>query len=97
MGVETTSFSILPSTPPEVRAEGALSVVEWPAERRLGLADELQIQLLLRVPPAQRIRAMLAQQEILLSIWRARLRRAHPGLSDLALCQMMFERLSQNG
>ena len=93
VGLEQDPSSVVP----EVRAEGALFVVEWPAERRLDPGDELQIQLLLRVPPAQRIRAMLVQQDILLNTWRARLRRAYPGLSDLALCQVMFERLSQNG
>ena len=66
-------------------------------ERHLGSADEFQIQLLLRVSPAQRIRTMLAQQDVLLGTWRERLRRAHPELSDLALYQVMFERLSQNG
>jgi DNA-binding MarR family transcriptional regulator len=87
-----------PSSPlPEVRAEGTQFVVEWPAERRLGLPDELQVRLLLRVLPAQRIRAMLAQQDILLNTWHERLRRAHPELSDLALCRMVFERLAQNG
>lgn len=82
---------------PEVRVEGKRFVVNWPVERRLSPADELEIQLLLRVPPAQRIRTMLAQQDTLLDFWRERLRRAHPGLSDLALCQTMFERLAQNG
>ena len=86
-----------PSPPlPEVRAEGAHFVIEWPEERRLGPTDELQIRLLLRVPPVERIRAMLVQQDILLNTWRARLRRAHPELSDLALCRMVFERLSGN-
>ena len=93
MGIEKNPYSALP----EVRVEGTLFVVEWPAERRLDSGDEFQIQLLLRVPPAQRIRAMLVQQDILLSTWGTRLRRAHPGLSDLALCQVMFERLAQNG
>lgn len=93
VGIEKNPSSALP----EVRAEGTLFVVEWPAERRLDSGDEFQIQLLLRVPPAQRIRAMLVQQDILLSTWGARLRQAHPGLSDLALCQVMFERLAQNG
>ena len=87
-----------PSSPlPEVRAEGTEFVVEWPTGRQLGPADELQIQLLLRVPPAQRIRTMLDMQDALLTTWRERLRRTHPDLSDLALCWMMFERLARNG
>lgn len=65
--------------------------------RRLGPADELQIRLLLRVSPAQRIQNLLDLQDILLETWRQRLRRAHPELSDLQLCQLMFERLKQNG
>lgn len=65
--------------------------------RRLGPADELQIRLLLRVSPAQRIQNLLDLQAILLETWRQRLRKAHPELSDLQLCQMMFERLEQNG
>jgi hypothetical protein len=69
---------------------------EWQLGR-LGLADELQIRLLLRVSPAQRIQNLLDLQDILLETWRQRLRRAHPDLSDLQLCQMMFERLKQNG
>jgi len=85
------SFSL-----PVVRAEGTAFVVEWPVERRLGPADELQIRLSLQVPPVQRIRSILAQQDTLLSIWSERLRRAHPEMSDLARCRMMFERLAQN-
>ncbi|HET89938.1 MAG TPA: winged helix-turn-helix transcriptional regulator [Chloroflexi bacterium] len=91
--IEKTS----PASLPEVETDGTRFVINWPVERRGGLADELQTQLILRVAPAQRIRAMLVQQDTLLSVWRERLRRAHPGLSDLALCQMVFERLSQNG
>ncbi len=93
VAVETKAMSPLP----EVRTEGTRFVVAWPWERRLGPADELQIQLFLRVPPAQRIRTMLAQQGALLDTWHERLRRAHPELSDLALCQTMFGRLAQNG
>ena len=66
-------------------------------QRRLGPADVAQIRLLLRVPPAQRIRAMLDVQEIVLESWRARLRKAQPELNDLDLCRLMFERLKQNG
>ncbi len=82
---------------PEVWAEGMRFVVAWPWERRLDPADELQIQLLLRVSSAQRIRTMLVQQDTMLDTWRERLRRAHPEVSDLALCQTMFGRLAQNG
>lgn len=65
--------------------------------QRLGPADEDQIQLLLRVSPAQRIQTMLDVQAVILNGWRTRLRRAHPELSDLELCRLMFERLQQNG
>lgn len=68
-----------------------------PAERVLDPADELQIRLLLRLPPAQRIRNLLVLQDILLRTWRERLRRAYPNSSDLAICRIMFERLAQNG
>jgi hypothetical protein len=66
-------------------------------QQRLGPADELQIRLLLRVPPAQRLRTMLEMQATLLNGWYARLRKSHPELSDLEVCRMMFERLKQNG
>lgn len=66
-------------------------------KRRLGPADEAHIRLLLRVPPAQRLQTMLEMQAIILNTWRARLRRAHPELSDLDLCRLLFERLKQNG
>jgi hypothetical protein len=66
-------------------------------KRRLGPADKDQIRLLLRVPPAQRLRTMLEMQAVILNGWRARLRRAHPELSDLELCRLMFKRLNQNG
>jgi hypothetical protein len=66
-------------------------------ERRLGPADETQIRLLLRVPPEQRILTMLEMQTIILDSWHARLRQAYPELNDLELCQLMFERLKQNG
>lgn len=77
--------------------DGVLTPMEYPAERILDPADEVQIRLLLRLPPAERIRTMLALQDILLATWRERLRRAHPHLSDLALCRLMFERLARNG
>lgn len=66
-------------------------------QRRLGPADVQQIQLLLRTPPKERIRTMLAMQKIVLNMWRRRLRKAHPELSNLELCQLMFQRLKQNG
>lgn len=65
-------------------------------KRRLGQADKAQIQLLLRVSPAQRLQTMLEMQAVILNIWRSRLRRAHPQLSDLELCRLMFERLSHH-
>lgn len=64
---------------------------------RLGPADVKQIRLLLRMAPEERIRTMLKVQEVVLNTWRARLRKAHPELSDLELCQLMFQRLKQNG
>lgn len=64
-------------------------------KRRLGPADKAQIRLLLRVSPAQRLQTMLEMQAIILNMWRSRLRRAHPQLSDLELCRLLFERLSQ--
>ncbi len=72
---------------------------EGPAAARGGLdqADELQIRLILRTPQAQRIQAMLDAQAVLLDTWHRRLRRAHPELSDLDLCRLMFERLARNG
>ena len=66
-------------------------------KRRLGPADTDQIRLLLRLTPAKRIQLMLDMQDIVLDTWRMRLRKAHPELSDLDLCRLMFERLKQNG
>jgi hypothetical protein len=60
-------------------------------QRRLGPADVVQIRLLLRVPLAQRIRAMLDMQESVLESWHARLRKAHPELNDLDLCRLMAD------
>ena len=65
--------------------------------RRLGPPDIQQIRLLLSVPPAQRLRTMLDMQDIVLDSWLLRLRKAHPELSDLEVCQLMFQRLKQNG
>ena len=64
---------------------------------RLGPADETQIRLLLRVSPAQRLQTMLEMQAVILNTWQARLRRAHPELSDLELCRLMFKRLQRDG
>lgn len=66
-------------------------------QRRLGPADVQQIQLLLRVPPAERVRTMLKVQSLIINTWRARLRATHPELNDLELCQLVFQRLKQNG
>lgn len=66
-------------------------------KQRLGPADKTQIRLLLNVSPGKRIQTMLARQTTVLHGWRARLRRAHPNLSDLELCQLLFARLKQNG
>ncbi len=65
--------------------------------QRLGPVDEVQIRLLLRVSPGQRIKTMLDVQAVVLASWRARLRQAHPDLDDLALSRLVFERLQQNG
>ncbi|MBI3920330.1 MAG: hypothetical protein HY318_02840 [Armatimonadetes bacterium] len=65
--------------------------------RQLGPANEIQIRAPLRVSPAQRIKTMMATQEMVLNTWGNRLRQAHPDLSDLQLCRMVFERLKQNG
>ena len=63
---------------------------------RLGPADETQIRLLLQVSPAQRLQTMLEMQAVILNSWQVRLRQAHPALSDLELCRLMFKRLQQN-
>ena len=62
-------------------------------EHHLEAADTLQIQLLLRVSPAQRLSTMLETQAVILNTWHRRLRKANPQLSDLELCRLMFERL----
>lgn len=64
---------------------------------RLGPADELQIRLLMRLPPARRLQTLMEMQAVWLDSVRARLRRAHPELSDYELTVLMFERLKQNG
>ena len=64
--------------------------------QRLGLADEAQIRLLLQVPPARRLQTMLEMQAVILNTWYVRLRRAHPDLSELDLCRLLFERLQQH-
>lgn len=66
-------------------------------KRRLGPPDKEQIRLLLRVAPEQRLRTMLEMQEVILNNWHTRLRKAHPELSDLDLCRLIFKRLQQNG
>jgi hypothetical protein len=48
---------------------------------------------LLQVSPARRLQTMLEMQAVVLNTWHARLRRAHPDLSDLDLCRLLFERL----
>jgi len=64
---------------------------------RLGSADELQIRLLLRLPPARRLQTMMEMQAVWLDAVRARLRRLHPDLSDFELTRLTFETLKQNG
>jgi hypothetical protein len=66
-------------------------------KRRLGPADLLQIRLLLRVPPEQRIETMLRMKKAVLNMWHARLEKSHPELSDLELWQLIFRRLKRNG
>ena len=83
---------------PQTRSKKATSNDEVAAlKQRLGPADKTQIQLLLNVSPGKRIQTMLARQTTILHGWRARLRRVHPDLSDLELCQLLFIRLKQNG
>ncbi|MGB9723642.1 MAG: hypothetical protein ACPL7G_07065 [Chloroflexia bacterium] len=56
-------------------------------------ADDLQVRLLMRLPPARRVQTLLALQAFWLNNVRARLRRAYPDLSDHELTLLMFERL----
>ena len=64
-------------------------------QAQLDPQDELQIRLLLRLPPARRMQTLLELQEFWLNAIRARLRRLHPDLSDYQLTLLMFERLEQ--
>ncbi len=63
--------------------------------QRLGPVDELQIRLLLRVSPAQRIATMLTTHGYLLGNWRARLRRTYPHWNDLEISQYIFTQLKE--
>jgi hypothetical protein len=65
--------------------------------QRLGPADEQQIRLLLQLSPGRRLQTMLAMQAVILRDWQSRLRRSHPELTELELCQLLFDRLKQNG
>jgi len=47
-------------------------------QMRLGPADELQIRLLMRLPPARRLQTLMEMQALWLDSVRARLRRVHP-------------------
>lgn len=66
-------------------------------KRRLGKPDLLQIRLLMQIAPEKRLETMLEMQDIVLGMWRARLRAAHPELDDLELTRLVFKRLKQNG
>ena len=70
---------------------------EAPGARPLDPPDEMQIRLIMSVPPEQRIRNLLRMQSAVLGMWRQRLREAHPELSDLDLTLLVFERLGRNG
>jgi hypothetical protein len=63
---------------------------------RLGIADNQQIQALLKVPPEQRIIIMLKMQAFVINMWRERLQQRYPELNDLDLCRLMFDRLQNN-
>ena len=65
--------------------------------RRLGPTDELQIRLLMSVPPERRVRTMMDTAAVIMNGLRARLREAHPELSDLEICRLVFDRLYRNG
>ena len=70
----------------------------WPeVMRRLDPPDELQIRLLMSVPPERRVRTMMDTAAVIMNSLRARLRQAHPELSDLELARLMFDRLYRNG
>lgn len=63
--------------------------------QRLGPVDELQIRLLLRVSPAQRITTMWNFQQMMLQSRFHRLRKIHPNLSNLEICRLMFSQLAR--
>jgi len=65
--------------------------------RRLDPPDELQIRLLMSVPPERRVRTMMDTAAVIMNSLRARLRQAHPQLSDLETARLMFDRLYRNG
>ena len=65
--------------------------------RRLGPTDELQLCLLMRVPPERRVRTMMSTAAVIMNSLRARLSQVHPELDDLELCRLMFDRLYRNG
>jgi len=67
------------------------------AMRRLGPTDELQLCLLMRVPPERRVRTMMSTAAVIMNSLRARLSQVHPELDDLELCRLMFDRLYRNG
>ncbi len=79
------------------QTDGSAPLTAEALKHRLGPADEQQIRLLLQVSPGRRLQTMLAMQAAILTDWQARLRRKHPQLSDLELCQLLFDRLKQNG
>ena len=68
-----------------------------PPAYRIDPPDELQIRLIMSVPPEQRIRNLLAMQDTLLAMHRMRLRHAYPHLSDLELTLQTYEWLGRNG
>ena len=61
--------------------------------RRLDPPDELQIRLLMSIPPERRVRTMMDTAAVIMNSLRARLRQAHPELSDLELARLMFDKL----
>lgn len=65
--------------------------------RRLGPADVQQIRLLLHVPPERRIQTMLDMQDMVLNMWHARLRKTHPGISEMDLTRLVFQRIYKHG
>jgi hypothetical protein len=65
--------------------------------RQLDPPDELQIRLLMSVPPERRVRTMMDTAAVIMNSLRARLRQAHPQLSDLEIARLMFDRLYRNG